>query len=287
MSSVAADRPLPATHPGAGGAVRALREHWPEYVIEAWALGTFMISAGAFSTLLFAPGSPVRQAIPSAFARMALMGLAMGATAMAIVTSAWGRRSGAHMNPAITLTFLRLRKIAGWDALFYVLAQFTGGVAGVLLVRAVAGRAFADAPVRFAVTVPGPAGAAAAFAAELLISFGLMSCVLWTSNHPRLARSTPRFNAALVALYIAFESPISGMSMNPARTVASALPAGEWSGAWIYFLAPALAMLLAAEVYRRRMGAHRVLCAKLDHRGDQRCIFRCGYHVAAEGRGEP
>jgi aquaporin Z len=160
-------------------------------------------------------------------------------------------------------------------------AQFLGGIAGVLAVSVALGRAFTDAPVRYVVTVPGPAGAVPAFAAELMISFLLMCSVLWTSNHPRLARFTPRFNAALVALYITFESPISGMSMNPARTVASGLPAGVWTSSWVYLTAPALAMLLASELYLRCMGAHRVYCAKLDHRGEHRCIFRCGYHEVA------
>jgi aquaporin Z len=263
------------------GALRALCEHWPEYLIEAWALGTFMVSAGVFATLLGAPGSPLYRALPSPMVRMALMGVAMGTTAMVLVTSPWGKRSGAHMNPAVTLTFLRLRKVAAWDGIFYMASQFLGGVAGVLAVRASLGRPFTEAPVRYAVTVPGPAGAAAAFSAELAISFVLMCSVLWTSNHPRLARFTPRFNAALVALYITFESPISGMSMNPARTLASGLPAGVWTSTWVYFTAPVLAMLLASELYVRRMGAHRVHCAKLDHRGGQRCIFRCGYREVA------
>jgi aquaporin Z len=234
-----------------------------------------MLSAGTCATLLGSPGSPVHQALPNPFLRMALMGVAMGATAIAIVHSPWGRQSGAHMNPAVTLTFLRLRKIAGWDALFYIAAQVVGGTAGVLAVEAVVGRAFADAPVRFAVTVPGPAGPLPAIA----IAFLLMSMILWTSNHPRLSRFTGRVAGVMVALFITFESPVSGMSMNPARTVASALPAGVWTAAWIYLVAPVLAMLLASEVYLRLMGAHRVYCAKLDHRGDRRCIFRCGYHV--------
>ena len=258
----------------------ALRAHWPEYLIEAWALGTFMLSAGLFATLLGAPASPIARALPHPFLGMALMGLAMGATAIAIVHSPWGRQSGAHMNPAVTFAFLRLGKVARWDAAFYVAAQVLGGTAGVLAARAIAGRAFAEPPVRFAVTVPGPAGTLPAFAAELGISFLLMSTILWTSNHPRLARFTGRIAGALVALYITFESPISGMSMNPARTVASALPSGVWTAAWVYFVAPVAAMLLASEVYLRARGAASVHCAKLDHRGDRRCIFRCGYRVA-------
>src|SRR6185436_13047471 len=92
-----------------------LRQHWPEYLIEAWALGMFMISAACVTALLEHPASPVHQVIPNAFARRALIGLAMGLTAIALIYSPWGQRSGAHMNPATTLTFLRLGKITLWD----------------------------------------------------------------------------------------------------------------------------------------------------------------------------
>ncbi len=83
----------------------------------------------------------------------------MGLTAIALIHSGWGKRSGAHMNPAVTLTFLRLGKIRPWDALFFVTAQIFGGIAGVLLVVAVFGHAFTDPPVSYAATQPGPAGA--------------------------------------------------------------------------------------------------------------------------------
>lgn len=88
---------------------RALREHWPEYLMEAWGLGTFMVSAGLFATLLEYPGSPVREAIENADLRRGLMGLAMGLTAIAIIYSPWSKQSGAHINPVVTLTFWRLR----------------------------------------------------------------------------------------------------------------------------------------------------------------------------------
>ena len=78
----------------------ALRQHWPEYLIEAWALGTFMISAVCFTALLEHPASPVHQFVASGFLRRALIGLAMGVTAIVLIYSPWGQRSGAHMNPA-------------------------------------------------------------------------------------------------------------------------------------------------------------------------------------------
>ena len=266
------------TNPIGRLALDAFRAHWPEFLMEAAALGTFMISACSFGVLLEHPSSPVHQAFEgAALLRRVLAGLAMGLTAIGIIRSPWGQRSGAHMNPAITLTFLTLGKIAPWDALFYVLFQFLGGAAGVLLASVLIGPALHHSAVNYVVTTPGPAGPRVAFIAEFVISMLMMSMVLWVSNSRRLSRFTPWFAGTLVALFITFEAPLSGMSMNPARTLGSAIPADEWTAFWIYFLAPTAAMLLASAVYRFRRGAHRVFCAKLDHLNNQPCIFRCNY----------
>jgi hypothetical protein len=91
-------------------AIASLRHHWPEYLMEAGELGCYLFVACAVATLLQHPALIVRQSISSGLARRALMGLAMGATAIAIVMSPWGKRSGGHFNPAITLTIYRLGK---------------------------------------------------------------------------------------------------------------------------------------------------------------------------------
>jgi aquaporin Z len=254
-----------------------LRRHWPEYLIEAAALGLFMVAATGFSLLLEHPASAVRRAISSDFERHALMGLAMGSTAVALIYSPWGRRSGAHMNPVVTLTFLRLGKITLTDAFFYMAAQFTGGLAAVLVMAAAARGALGNPAVNYAATVPGPAGAGVAFAAETLISFGMMLAVLSLSNSRRFARLTGLAAGLLVALYITFESPLSGMSMNPARSFGPALLAGTAGSLWIYFTAPLAGMLMAAEVFVRTRGRRRVRCAKLHHPSDVPCIFHCGF----------
>ena len=258
----------------------ALRRHWPEYLMEAASLGTFMLSACVFATILEHPASPVRETLPDPLLRRALIGVAMGLTAVVLIYSPWGKQSGAHLNPSVTLSFFRLGKIEPWDALFYVLAQFGGGLMGVLLSALVVGNSLSDSSVRYAVTVPGGAGPGVAFMAELAISFVLMLVVLMVSNAGRLARFTGLFAGVLVATYITFEAPLSGMSMNPARTLGSALPAHTWTALWVYFTAPPLGMLLAAEVYLRLRGARAVLCAKLYHTQRTRCIFRCGYGEA-------
>lgn len=264
--------------------LNALRNHWPEYLMEGAGLGLFMISASVFGTILEYAGSPVREAIADPFVRRIPMGLAMGLTAIGIIYSPWGKQSGAHINPAITAAFFRLGKIMPWDAVFYMVAQFVGGLGGVLLTAAVLGSYLADSSVNYVVTIPGPTGSGIAFLAELVISFALMMAVLVTTNSQRMGRFTGLFAGILVATYIIVEAPFSGMSINPARTFASALPARLWTGFWIYFTAPPLGMLLAAEIFLRLKGSHRIFCAKLHHDNDKRCIFRCGYRVKQKTR---
>lgn len=256
--------------------LRIIRQHFPEYLIEAWALGMFMVSAGLFTVILESPSSTLHTTIPDADLRRLIIGVGMGLTAVLLIYSPWGKRSGAHMNPAVTLSFLRLGKIKPIDACFFVIAQFSGGLAGVLLVAAVFGSAFEAPPVNYVATLPGPSGVGIAFVAELVISFFLMLTILLVSNNARLEKMTGLFAGLLVAAYIAVEAPISGMSINPARSFASALPAGFWSHLWIYFTAPVLGMLGAAEVYLRARSAGETHCAKLLHPDDQRCIH-CGY----------
>jgi aquaporin Z len=262
--------------------MNTVSRHWPEYLIEGTLLGLFMLSACTFAILLEHPASPIRRALPEPFMRRLFIGLAMGLTAIALIYSPIGRRSGAHMNPSLTLTFLRLGKIEGRDAFFYIASQFAGGLVGVSLVWIVAGMLAGDPSVRFAATTPRPGGLKEAFAAELLISFFLMSLVLVASNSRSLAPFTGLLCGALVAGYVIVEAPLSGMSMNPARSFASAFAAGNWIGLWIYFIAPPQGMLLASEVYVRLRGARRVYCAKLSHPATGPCIFHCNYHALME-----
>src|SRR5690349_21185642 len=111
----------------------AFARHWPEYLIEAALLSAFMLSAVGCTVLLEHPGSPLHQVLESPLVRRVLMGLAMGTTAMALIYSPWGQRSGAHFNPAVRLTFMRLGKVAAasgaglFDALW---VYFTAPPAG-------------------------------------------------------------------------------------------------------------------------------------------------------------
>jgi aquaporin Z len=256
-----------------------MMRHLPEYLMEAALLGLFMISACAFTVLLQHPASPVRGAIPDPFVRRLLTGIAMGSTAILLIYSPWGMQSGAHMNPAITLTFTRLGKVAPRDAVAYAIAQFAGGVGGVLIARTAFAGQLADPNVGYAATLPGPWGAPVAFAAEIGISCLLVLVVLSVSNHPRWAAYTGLCAGAMVACYITVEAPLSGMSMNPARTFGSAFFAGDLSALWIYFTAPPLGMLAAAQLFLAWRGRKAIFCAKLHHQNSKRCIF-CEYQTA-------
>jgi aquaporin Z len=244
-----------ATAAAPATASEALRLHWRLYVDEGVELGLFMLAACLCTVILFGSGSAVARWVPGGVDRRVLMGLAMGATAVGIIHSPMGKRSGAHFNPAITLTYLRLGRIGGWDALGYIVGQFVGGAAGVAASLLLVGRQrLAQPSVEFAVTVPGIGGTAGAFAAEWFMATLLMGVVLWSASRPSLARWTSYMVGVLIVNYIFFFAPVSGFSINPARTVASAVFAGVWTAVWVYFLAPLLGMLGVAEVYLRLTG---------------------------------
>jgi aquaporin Z len=255
----------------------ALRTHWDVYLMEAAELGFFMLAACTFATLIFVPQSPVGRLLPDLNLKRIAMGIAMAATAIIIIHSPFGKRSGAHFNPAVTITYYWIRKISGWDAFFYVVAHFLGGLAGMLTANAMFGRYLADPAVRYIVTVPGAHGVLAAFVAEFLMAVLLMTIVLRSSNHPRWAPYTGYLVGLLVVLYIALFSAISGFSINPARTVSAGFVARIWTGVWIYFTAPLMGMVVAAEFYLRRFGLDRIYCAKLLHTSDVPCPFYCRF----------
>jgi aquaporin Z len=255
----------------------AFKHNWPLYVCEAIELALFMLSACAFTIFLFDPSWPASHWFPSATTRRALMGIAMGITAVLIIQSPMGKRSGAHFNPAITLTYFRLGKIKLWDAVFYVFFQFIGAVLGVAVAAAILGSSLSKPAVNYVVTVPGPYGTAAAFLAELFMASLLMTLVLLMSNRVHLASYVSYVVGSVIVFCVFVFAPVSGFSINPARTTGSAFFAGVWTAGWLYFVAPLLGMLSAAEVYVRINGDDRVLCAKLHPNSAFPCPFLCHF----------
>jgi aquaporin Z len=258
-----------------GQMIRSLQSHWPEYLMEGAELALFMVAATAFTALIQYPASTLHHLVRDPFWRRFCIGCGMGLTAAFLIFSPFGKRSGAHMNPSVTLTFLRLGKVKPWDAVFYVIAQFAGGTAGIFLTAILIRGVIQDPAIDYILTAPGPRGPWVAFGAESVISFFLMLTILAASNTVRLSRWTGLFCAGLIALYVTVESPLSGMSMNPARSFGSAANASVWASFWIYCTAPLLGMLLAAELYVRGKGI--AYCAKLHHHNHARCIFNCRF----------
>ena len=258
---------------GLANAIDCVRFHWPEYLMEAAGVGLFLFLTCVFASLLLSPASPVRHFIDNTVELRALMGLGVGATVAAIVKSPWGKQSGGHFNPALTLAFYRLGKMRLPDAVIYVVAQFSGAIIGVCIARYLmpVGRP----AIRYAVTA-GICGSAVAFIGELTISFALMSTILVSTNSRSLTRYTPYLVGLLYAIFITLEAPLFGMSMNPARSFGPALHVSHWHAIWLYFTAPTLGMLIAAEVFLLARSGVQPFCAKLDHANNKQCIFHHG-----------
>ena len=237
------------------------KKHWREYLIEAWALGMFMVSACVFVILIEHPDFMIRELVPNNFIRRLFIGAAMGVTAILLIHSPWGKQSGAQMNPAVTLSFLYLGKIEKTDAFFYIIFQFIGGYLGVAIFQFWIHDIVADGSVNFVATIPPEKGVTTAFILEFALAFGLFLMVLITSNTKSLENFTAYFVGILLTLFIAIEAPYSGMSINPARTLGSAIPALRFDALWLYFLAPITGMLSAAILYKKTIGSKKFECS--------------------------
>ena len=240
----------------------SLKSYWREYLMEAAGLGGFIIGASFLTVLLEHPDLFVMEGALGShpLLRRIPLGLCLGAYITTVVYFI-GKRSGAHINPAVTLASLRIGKIETRIAAFYILAQFAGATLAALLMTAVLGEFYAHPSIHYVTTESGrEAGAVGkAFIAEFLISFILMFLVLIACHSKPLEKFVGILTGVLIAIYLIVETPYSGMSLNPARSFASAFVAGQWRDLWIYFTAPVFAMLLAAELFLliKRRGFHQ------------------------------
>jgi len=218
------------------------------YLQEALGLAIFMISACFFGAMLEAKNSALHLAIHSSFARTIIMGVLMGTTALFIFYSPWTSPSGSQINPAVTLSFLRMGKMCPWDVLFFILFQIVGGILAVYVMQLILGGKLVLPPVNSVATVP-VAGKLPALITEFLIAFVTMMMVMFTSHHEKLKNYTRIFAGCLVCTWVIVAGPISGFGMNPARSFASALPANIWTAFWIYLFIPVAGMLSATEIF--------------------------------------
>ncbi|MBE7211747.1 MAG: aquaporin [Gluconacetobacter diazotrophicus] len=246
--------------------------HWPEYGVElvgtAW--NVFVgLSAVVFN---FAPGLPGARLIPDASLRLWVTGLVFAGSGSLYTISPWGRLSGSHINPSVTLGFSVLGKLRWHDAAGYLAAQLAGGAAGAALLALVWGSH--AAAVGGGVTIPGPGYTAAdAFWAELAMTFSYLLAIFYFVSHRALMRWTPLMNWLVVSGLVWLGAGVSGTSLNPARSLGPALVTGHWGAQWIYAVAPPLGAGLAAAAWWLA-GVRKLLTAKLYHVEWYRSIFR-------------
>jgi aquaporin Z len=223
--------------------------NWKSYFIEAWSLGMFMISATLFVVLFEHPAFHINTIISNGSVRRMCIGIAMGITAILLIYSKWGKHSGAHMNPAVTLANYFLNRISLTDTIGYMLAQIFGATIAMLILNFFFHHYLSAPSVNYIVTMPGKDGIGVALLAEFILSFIIFITVLIVSNS-KLAAYTGYIAGLLVFIFISIEAPLSGMSINPARSFGPAFVSGNWNVFWIYIVAPILGMQLAAFVFR-------------------------------------
>lgn len=210
---------------------------------------------------MFGAGSPPVTIVPDEGARRLITGFLFGCTGAAIALSPLGRVSGAHINPVVSLGFWLMGKLDGRLALGYVAAQLAGAVLGALplLAWGPMGRS-----VAFGATAPGAGYSwSAALVGEVVTTFAMVALLCVFLGFRQLRRFTPALFPPLYAVMVFLESPLSGTSTNPARSLGPAVVSGTWDGWWIYWLGPLLGMLAAIAACTAL--ADRIEVAKLYH----------------------
>jgi aquaporin Z len=237
--------------------------HWIPWGCEF--LGTAILLIGGLSAVFldFGPSSPVAVHLRSVSARLLLTGLLFAGTGSLVALSPIGRRSGAHLNPAVTLAFWTQHKVHPHDLVGYVIAQVLGAISAVVALRLVWGDT-AHA-LHLGATQPGhgftPFQAAGV---EMLMTAALILMIFFFTSSPRSARWTPLGNWLLVATLVWQGAPYTGTSLNPARSLAPALLAPELPHLWVYIAGPLAGACLAAAVFAT-FRSTTTLTAKLFH----------------------
>jgi len=237
--------------------------HWGPWACEF--LGTAILLLGGLSAVFldFGPSSPIAPHLASHSARLLLTGLLFAGTGSLVALSPLGRRSGAHLNPAVTLAFWTQHKVHPHDLAGYVISQVLGALAACAVLRVAWGHT--ARVLHLGATQPGhgftPLDAATL---EMLMTASLVLMIFLMTSSVRTARWTPLGNWLLVATLVWQGAPYTGTSLNPARSIGPALLAPELASLWVYLVGPFAGALLAVAVFAPFRGIHP-LTAKLFH----------------------
>ncbi len=236
-------------------------------------VGTALLVSVGLSVVIvmFGAGSPARAVLPSEGWRRLITGFLFGSTGALIALSPIGKRSGAHINPVVSMAFRLMGKLDLRTTLGYVAAQLIGAILGALplLAWGAMGRS-----VAFGATLPGTGYTiGVVLLGEVITTFAMITGLCLCLGFRRIRPYTPAMFPPLYAIMVFVESPISGTGTNPARSLGPAVISGQWQDWWIYWLGPMAGMLLA--VLACSFLAKRIEVAKLYHfDSDRDRLFR-------------
>ncbi|MGD1836064.1 MAG: MIP/aquaporin family protein [Nitrososphaeraceae archaeon] len=250
-----------------------MSSHLKEYLAEM--MGTMiLLFSGISIIIIFSEDNIVTETISyNKNMENFFIAILFSGTVGVIIISPFGKVSGAHINPAVSISFWLLNKMHHHDLIGYITFQFIGGIIGALLAKEFWGDKFEIA--KGGMTLPGPGiTPLEAFGAEIIMTFALVTTLLIILRHQKLVRLVPLIVWILIAIEIFFGSPISGTSINPARSIGPAVALNSWSDQWIYLTGPIIGSLIATYVYKKNLfGPLEIRTAKLFHTSSYGCIF--------------
>lgn len=242
--------------------------HWRIWAAEGAGTGLMMLGGLSAVCLTFGSGAPVAEALPSDSLRRVAVGALFAACVSLVAVSPVGRLSGAHLNPAVTLSFRVLNRVSGHDVGGYLVAQLIGALCGTAAVRVLWGDT--------ALSVDGGATllgtpVVAGVALEIVMTATLVGVILWFVSDVRLVPWTPLAIWPVITALVWIGGSYTGTSLNPTRSAAPALVFAQLADLWVYLVAPTTGAVALAFVWRHRHHAFQPKTAKLFHDPGYRC----------------
>ncbi|MBH8562557.1 aquaporin family protein [Nostoc sp. CENA67] len=248
--------------------------NWSEYGAELLGTAFNLLIGFSIITFNFGKGLPMEHLIPAESPRLLINGLIFAGSGALFTISPLGKLSGAHLNPCVSLAFWLQGKMHKRDLIGYIIGQLLGAILGTFVVTNLWGKYALS--VNNCMTLPSKSYALwYVFLAEVFMTCLLILSISIFLSHRRLLRWTPLMVWLLVATMVWLGAPISGTSLNTARSIGPAFISWFWQDQWLYCIAPPLGALIGVGVFRLiSMGEREVLTGKLFHVHHYPCIFK-------------